>query len=86
MQKFTLDDLKRVVGKCLGASEAAELTEESADTPFEKLGLDSLARYEVVTVIQEELRLPIPDDDVDQMATARMVLDYVNGRLAGVAP
>ncbi|MEU4575126.1 acyl carrier protein [Nonomuraea sp. ATR24] len=85
MTEFTFDDLKRVVSTCLGTTEAADLTPESADTPFEELGLDSLARYEVATVLQEQLGLPIPDEDIDRMLSPRQTLTYVNERLAAAA-
>ncbi|WP_188190210.1 acyl carrier protein [Nonomuraea sp. SYSU D8015] len=85
MKEFTFDDLKRVVSSCLGTAEAAELTLETADVSFDELGLDSLARYEVAMVLQEQLGLPIPDEDIDRMLSPRAALDYVNERLATAA-
>lgn len=83
MNKFTLDELKKIVTACLGSDTAAELTEANLDVELHELGYDSLTVYEFVTKIQDDLAIRITDEDVDTMTTPRAVIDFVNGQLAG---
>lgn len=85
MPEFTLTDLRRTVDGCLGARDAAELTDQALDERFDELGLDSLAVYEIVTMLQDELAIPISDEAIDAMITPRAVLDFVNERLEDAA-
>jgi minimal PKS acyl carrier protein len=82
MNKFTIDDLKKIVGACLGGDTAAELTAASLDVELYELGYDSLTVYEFVMKLQDDLSISITDEDIDTMKTPRAVIDFVNGRLA----
>ncbi|TVL88160.1 acyl carrier protein [Streptomyces sp. SAJ15] len=76
---LTLDRLRQIMRATLGsAADALDLDGEILDTPFADLEIDSLAVLEIVTQIQDEYRMRIPDDAVDAMKTPRAVLDYVN--------
>lgn len=85
MKQFTIDDLKQTVDACLGSETATLLDGKVIDERFDELGYDSLAVYEFVTRLQDELSIAISDDDVDTLKTPRAVIDFVNGRLAEVA-
>lgn len=82
MADFTRADLARLIEACLGTQDSVDITEATVDTQFDAMGVDSLARYEIATRLQDELKIAIADDDIDLMATPRQMLDLVNGRLA----
>lgn len=82
MADFTRADLARLIEACLGTQDSVDITEANLDTQFDEMGVDSLARYEIATRLQDELKIAIADDDIDLMATPRQMLDLVNGRLA----
>ncbi|MET7938188.1 phosphopantetheine-binding protein [Streptomyces sp. NPDC005322] len=85
MSTLSVDKLIDIMRATQGESEdLSGLNEEALDTPFTDLNVDSLAVLEVVTQIQDEFQLRIPDTAMDEMKTPRQVLDYVNGRLAEV--
>jgi act minimal PKS acyl carrier protein len=84
MREFTLVDLMRTIGTCLGSAYADAVTEETLDVRFDDLGYDSLAVYELAARLEDDLRIDIPDSAVEAMTTPRAVFDYVNGRLAAV--
>lgn len=81
MNHFTLEDLNRVVESCVGADESAGLTPENLDLDFESVGLDSLALYEVVTVIEDDWKLKLGDEVLDAAKTPRALVEYVNQTL-----
>lgn len=85
MDTFTLADLRQVARRSLGAGDTPELTEATLDTDLDDLGYDSLAVYELVTLLQDDLSVPISDDDVEGLTTPRSVIDLVNTRLGAVS-
>ncbi|MFC0436773.1 acyl carrier protein [Kutzneria buriramensis] len=85
MTDFPLAELKRVVESCVGTDNAAEIEESTLDVELVELGLDSLAVYEVVTRLQDELGITVSDEEIDGLRTPRQVLEFVGGRLATAA-
>lgn len=83
MEDFTLADLKEIAGRSLGAKDTPELTEETLDTGLVELGYDSLAVYELVTMLQDELGVRIADEEIEDLRTPRAVIELVSGRLPG---
>ncbi|MGW3290677.1 acyl carrier protein [Streptomyces sp. NPDC001002] len=81
MDPFTLSDLKRIVDQCVGTDGSTDFGETGAGSTFSDLGLDSLAVYEVVTRIQDERGVTVPDEDLDGLNTPRLLVDFVNRRL-----
>lgn len=85
MQEFTLAELKRVTDACGGDDDATPLDEVVLDRSFDDLGYDSLAIYETVIRIREDLRIPIADEEIDTATTPREVIDLVNTRVSETA-
>jgi acyl carrier protein len=81
MSTFTLDHLKTIVRECSGVADATALDGDILDQPLRELGYDSLAVLEIASRIQREYGLNIPDEAIDEMRTARSILDYVNDSL-----
>jgi acyl carrier protein len=81
MNQFTVADLKRTVDACVGADEVGVFDNSTADTSFAELGLDSLAVYELVTRLQDELKIPISDEVIETMKTPNLLIGFINGRL-----
>ena len=46
-----------------------DLGEATGSTPLEDLGMDSLARLELVSIVEEELSVRIPDEDLKAIRT-----------------
>ncbi|MGW2643520.1 acyl carrier protein [Streptomyces sp. NPDC001393] len=80
MSGFTVLQLKDIM---LGIAEeiGLDLEGEFLDKPFTDLAFDSLAVLELVTHIQQDYHLAIPDGAVAGFTTPRDVLDYVTGQL-----
>lgn len=81
MPTFTIDQLKTIFQECSGVPDGATLNGDIVDQELRDLGYDSLAVLEVVSRIQRDYDLSIPDEAIDEMKTARAILDYVNSRL-----
>nr|WP_051055410.1 acyl carrier protein [Kitasatospora sp. SID7827] len=56
--------------------------EELLDLSFRALGFDSLAMVELADRLQEALRVPVPTEAMDRIATPRAALAYVERLLA----
>lgn len=82
MPHFTVDELETIMSRCTGGDDVYRLGESELDTTFPDLSFDSLAVLELATRIQQDYRMPFPDEAVERMKTPRDVLHYVNDRLA----
>ena len=76
---FSLDDLCRILVDRVGL-EQSDIT-RSPDVSFEDLGLDSLARVEVLLAIQQDYDLVLPDEDAEHLQTLGDAVAYVNERI-----
>jgi acyl carrier protein len=77
MTDFSLADINKAIEACIGADEMIEVTPENQDAEFESLGLDSLAFYEVVTVLEETWTVKIGDDALDAIKTPRALVEFL---------
>jgi act minimal PKS acyl carrier protein len=77
---FTVSDLKEIMLKAKDGA-APSLDGDFMDTTFPELDYDSLAVLEIVTLVQQNYHLAIPDESVADMTTPRDVLDFVTLRL-----
>lgn len=85
MSQFTVDDLRKIIDSCLGGDGAALVTDATVDTELDDLGYDSLAIYELVLKLQDDLHISITDEEIDELRTPRAVIDFINRRLAEAA-
>lgn len=79
--KFGLDELTRILVDRVGLPE--EAVPRDIDTTFSDLGLDSLARVEVVLAIQQDHGIPVPDEAAQRFVRLRDPIDFVAGSLPG---
>jgi acyl carrier protein len=81
---FGLDELKEILVERVGLPEGA--VPDDTGTSFTDLGLDSLARVELVLAIQQDLEIPVTDEAAQGFLTLQDPIDYVNAKLgtAGV--
>jgi acyl carrier protein len=79
---FGLPELKRILVDRVGLPETA--VPDDAATTFGELGLDSLARVEVVLAIQQDHGIPVPDHAAQLFLTLQDPIDYIALRHAGV--
>ncbi|GAA3501775.1 acyl carrier protein [Streptomyces prasinosporus] len=84
MAEFTVDDLKRILRAGSGVDERTDLDGDIDDLPLAELGYDSLALLELVSRIEREYDIRIPDGDLDHTRTPGEAVAYVNTRLAEV--
>lgn len=82
MTALTVTDFGRIVESCVGTGNVAVLDPTALGTPFADLGIDSLAVYEIVTRLQDELKVSITDDEIDRLTTPQALITFVNDRLA----
>jgi acyl carrier protein len=79
---FGLDELTRILVDRIGLPEHA--VPQDLDTTFADLGLDSLARVEIVLAIQQDLGIPVPDEAAQRFVRLGDPIDFVAGRLDAV--
>ncbi|WP_328874306.1 acyl carrier protein [Streptomyces sp. NBC_00287] len=75
---FTLDDLLRLLRESAGVPESVDLkADDVLDTPFYRLGYDSLALLQVTGRIKREYGLLLPDTIVADAPTPRALLTVI---------
>ncbi|MGW6025485.1 acyl carrier protein [Streptomyces sp. NPDC055099] len=84
-QRFTLEDLKRILLEGAGAAEGVDLDGDILDTPFEDLGYESLAMLETSSRIEREYGVTLDEDMVTDAATPRRFIEAVGEQLAPTA-
>ena len=72
------DDLRSLLVEAAGSAEETELSREIIDTDLYDLGYDSLALLEMAALIKQRFAVDIPDDEVTNLRTFRLILDRVN--------
>ena len=82
VKEFTMDDLSAVLDSTAGSTHNDPLTDDLLDVEMVELGYDSLVIYEVVTILQDQLSIPISDEEAGQLDTPRAFITLVNERLA----
>jgi acyl carrier protein len=71
----TVDErVKKIIAEQLGVEED-EVTSEASFV--EDLGADSLDTVELVTALEEEFGIEIPDEDAEKILTVGKALDYI---------
>ncbi|CAL9411179.1 Acyl carrier protein [Streptomyces sp. enrichment culture] len=84
MTDFTFSEFKSVVDACFEGAGGHELVEARVDAEFTELGFDSLSVYEIVTRIQDDFGVSVPDERLDDLTTPALMIGYVRDRLAAV--
>lgn len=80
MTTFTTLELKKIM-LSIADEGGVELAGDFLNASFPDLGFDSLAVLEIVTHVQQDYHLAIPDDAVDELTTPQDVVDYVTRQL-----
>ena len=78
-QQFGLQELTRILVDRVGLAEDA--VPPDLDTTFSELGLDSLARVEVVLAMQQDHGIPVSDEDAQRFVALRDPIEFVGRRL-----
>lgn len=79
MAELTVPMLGDVIRSCVGTEGIRTFDDTMLNTAWDDLGLDSLAVYEIVTRLQDELSVAIPDERVDSLRTPGQMISFVNG-------
>lgn len=74
------DDLKEKIREII--CEVAELDEVPDDEPFKDLGIDSMMAIEIVSEIEREYKLVIPEDELANIVDLNSVYENVKSKLA----
>jgi aromatase len=80
MTVFTLDDLHRALRESAGVEETDWSTRDVLDVTFQELGCDSLAMLDLISRVQNDVGVPISEQDLDALTTPRGLLEYVSAR------
>ncbi len=81
MQLTNSDVIKAVIdAEILPESEASLLKE---GVKLDEQGVDSLAFYNLLLVLEERCGIHIPDNEVNQLHTMKDIIDYFNSKMAG---
>jgi act minimal PKS acyl carrier protein len=77
-QRFTLDDLRRILIEGSGADDGVDMETNILDVEFAELGYDSLALLETAARITREHKILLDDDAATSARTPRELLTLVN--------
>uniref|UniRef100_UPI00358DD64F 2-hexyl-5-propylresorcinol biosynthesis acyl carrier protein DarC n=1 Tax=Pseudomonas chlororaphis TaxID=587753 RepID=UPI00358DD64F len=73
-----METLEQRVKRVVASELAVDLAQiGNQDSFVGNLGADSLARVELVTALEAEFELTIPDDQADSLQTVQQVIDYL---------
>ncbi|RON93793.1 acyl carrier protein [Pseudomonas chlororaphis] len=73
-----MENLEQRVKRVVASELAVDLAQiGNQDSFVENLGADSLARVELVSALEAEFDLTIPDDAADGLQTVQQVIDYL---------
>ncbi|AMS17000.1 acyl carrier protein [Pseudomonas sp. LAMO17WK12:I10] len=73
-----MENLEQRVKRVVASELAVDLAQiGNQDSFVENLGADSLARVELVSALEAEFDLTIPDDAADDLQTVQQVIDYL---------
>lgn len=73
------DDLREKIREII--CEVAELDEVPDDAPFKDLGIDSMMAIEIVSEIEREYKLVIPEDELTEIVDLNSVFEKVKSKL-----
>ena len=70
------------------AAEVKDVIREGLDVDLEDvvpeasfiddLGADSLALFDLIKALEEQFKIDIPDEDIEQIATVQDAIDYIS--------
>ncbi|EJL06701.1 acyl carrier protein [Pseudomonas chlororaphis subsp. aureofaciens 30-84] len=73
-----METLEQRVKRVVATELAVDLAQiGNQDSFVENLGADSLARVELVSALEAEFDLTIPDDAADDLQTVQQAIDYL---------
>ncbi|AIC21262.1 Acyl carrier protein [Pseudomonas chlororaphis subsp. aureofaciens] len=82
-----METLEQRVKRVVASELAVDLAQiGNQDSFVGNLGADSLARVELVTALETEFELTIPDDQADSLQTVQQVIDYLRQASEQAAP
>lgn len=82
MVKFTVNDLRRLLESSAGVVGIDWEDSRTLETSFDDIGYDSLALLEFSALLLREWGIRIPDEDVFEMTTPGLAIDYINRSFA----
>ncbi|WDH33528.1 2-hexyl-5-propylresorcinol biosynthesis acyl carrier protein DarC [Pseudomonas sp. S1Bt23] len=75
---MNMENLEQRVKRVVATELAVDLAQiGNQDSFVENLGADSLARVELVSALEAEFDLTIPDDAADDLQTVQQAIDYL---------
>jgi act minimal PKS acyl carrier protein len=83
MSTFNLDDLRVLMRESVGVEAGVDLDADITDIQFEELGYDSLALLELAIQVKRKYGVVIPDDEVVEMTTPRLAIQFINKNFVG---
>ena len=78
MATFTQADLVGYMRRAAGEDEAIGLDGHIAETTFADLGYDSLAVMEIVSLVEQELGVRLPEEAMAEAETPEQFVQLVN--------
>jgi acyl carrier protein len=75
------DDLKEKLRSII--ADVAELDEVPDATPFKDLGIDSMMAIEIVSDVERQFKLTIPEDELADLVDLESVYTKVKAKLGG---
>lgn len=86
------DELTQRVLRIIAETQRKELSQVTADSSFEELGIDSMDGVNIVFALENEFNINVPDEEVKNIHSVRDMIDGVrrlveqDGAPSGTAP
>jgi len=74
------DELKEQLREII--SEVSEVDDIPDATPLKDLGIDSMMAIEIVADVERELKISIPEDELQDLTTLNAIYEKVKAKLA----
>jgi acyl carrier protein len=74
-------DIKNdIVGIVKSVCTSVRIGTDDYDKSLKDTGVDSLDMSGILLELEEKYRIKIPDEDIEQLKTVNIIVDYIKGR------
>ena len=77
------DDITERVIRVIAENQKVDPSSFNAESTFEDMGVDSLDGINIVFAVEEEFKVTVPDEAMNDLRSVRDVIDGVEKLLAG---
>ncbi len=73
-------DIEQVYKAIRNSDTQTDLEKLSPDVKLRDIGADSLDMFNILLAVQDQTGIEIPDEDIEQLVTARDISEYLSAK------